>query len=559
MKHALASLAAVVCALSAAPLAGQTQPPPGEPPPAAAAPAADPETLEALARAQERFEAGDLAGAIASLEPLRHRPQPSLPALSLLGAFYVEVGRHADALALLAPLAEAPDANPAVLYNASRAAAAAGQPDAARRFLERAAAIVPVSPAGRDLGLALLREGRDAEAFALLRPWAVYRPEDLETVVGASLLALRLGRSAEAETLLEGAPAGDPNVVLLRAKLLLGKGDPRGAVALLEPLKERHPPAIAADFRRVLADAYLAAGQTAEAVALLERADLADPAVVLLLAEAHYQRGETDRALVLLEPLAAPIRDRRVPPKREDARQLDGALARAYGRVLVAAGRAAEAVPVLARAVELRPQDLEAWQSYGQALASTGRRDEAAAALQRFSELTEAAKTAGAGAAAGGSPVPENPRLREALHLLAIGHREKALEIARAEMAASAQDLWPRVLVVRILLLMNEPAEALTVAQETLRLAPDHPDAVYQRGAVQMALLNREEAERDFRRALELAPEHVAAMNDLAVLLMLRGADAEARALLERVLALRPDDLMASRNLQKLKERAAGG
>jgi Flp pilus assembly protein TadD len=307
-----------------------------------------------------------------------------------------------------------------------------------------------------------------------------------------------------------------------------------------------------------LADAYLGSGRAEEAIALLGEGDLGDPGVVLLLAEAHYQRGDAERALALLKPLAEAVRDQPAAAAREDERGLAGTIARAYGRVLVAAGRPAEAVPVLAKAVELRPQDPEAWQSYGQALAGAGRRDEAATALERFSELVKAAETTPAPTTAAG-PLPENPRLREALHLLEIGHREKALEMARAEMAASSQDLWPRVLVVRILLMMGKPDEALPVAQETLQLAPDNPDAVYQRGAVQMARLAREDAESDFRRALQLAPNHVPAMNDLAVLLMLREANAEAQALLEKVLALKPDDVMASRNLQKLKERAAGG
>jgi Flp pilus assembly protein TadD len=81
---------------------------------------------------------------------------------------------------------------------------------------------------------------------------------------------------------------------------------------------------------------------------------------------------------------------------------------------------------------------------------------------------------------------------------------------------------------------------------------PANADAVYQRGAVRVALDDLAGAEADFRRALELAPEHTAAMSDLAVLLAGRGEKAEARTLLERVLALRPDDKVAKANLQGL-------
>ena len=51
----------------------------------------------------------------------------TLPLLSLVGALYLEVGRPKDALAVLKPLADPEDSQPAVLYNAGRAAVMAGR------------------------------------------------------------------------------------------------------------------------------------------------------------------------------------------------------------------------------------------------------------------------------------------------------------------------------------------------------------------------------------------------------------------------------------------------
>ncbi len=557
MKHVLVSLSLL---LLVSPLAAQTPPPnqPVQTPPPANPPAQQPPAAaQALIAAQERLAASDMAGAIAALEPLRAQPDTPVIVLSMLGALYLEAGRGTEAYALLVPLADKPDADPAVLYNAARASLAAGLQEKGRGYLERAAKLAPVSPAGRELGIALAQEGDPVAAYALLGPWAAAHPEDLDNRLAAALLALQIGRREDAAALLAGTPEDQPKVRLLRGKLLLAQGDPRAALAMLEPLRAQHPPEMKADLYRMLADAHLATGDSAAAIALLEQGDLQDPATALLLSDALYQRGEVDRALAQLRPLAEAVRDQKAPPRRDDARALAGAIVRAYGRMLVAAGRHAEAVPVLEKATQLLPRDTQAWQTYGQSLTGAGRRDDAQKALARFSELSAEAQVAAA-AAKEGPNVPADPALREALKLLELGQFEKALELTRKAAAAAPGDLWPRVLSIRALLSLKRLDEALQVAQDTLRLAPDNPDVVYQRGVVQLALGQPDAAEADFRRALQLAPAYVPAMNDLAVLLMVRGDFAQARTLLEKVLEIKPDDQVAAGNLKKLKEKQEG-
>ena len=91
---------------------------------------------------------------------------------------YLELGKAQQALAVLKPLADAEDAEPAVLYKAGRAALLPDQVDAAKLYFTRSVLKEPASPAARELGLLTAREGRVVEAYSMLRPWALRNPND---------------------------------------------------------------------------------------------------------------------------------------------------------------------------------------------------------------------------------------------------------------------------------------------------------------------------------------------------------------------------------------------
>jgi predicted Zn-dependent protease len=378
----------LILALAAAALAAQPMAPPSPPSPKPpAAPAVDLQTV--FQQARQKFEAHDLKGALALLEPYGKDPSVPPPFLALLGAVYLELDRPADALKLLDPLAKVEDAGPAVLYNAARAALAIGQGDKADGYLERAIVKAPQSPALRTLGLRRGRQGRIADAYNLLRPWAAEHPDDGEARLAAAFCAIELGRPAEAEPLLTGLPDDNPQVRLLRGRVLLAKGDARGAVALLSPLEASHPPGIDRDLRWVLSDARLRTGDSAAAVRLLDGHTADDPELALLLAQAQQQAGNPAGVLATVAPFAAQIPD---PAKETDAhrRELFAGLALEQGRALVAGTRWAEAVAALQKATALDPSNAPAWQVLGQALMGAGRRDEARAALAKFQELYKA-------------------------------------------------------------------------------------------------------------------------------------------------------------------------
>ena len=98
------TLLVMALVLPAAPVWGQEQD------------AGDPALAQQLQAFQQKIQAGDLLGAIVDLEELRDR-QDAPPQLdAILGGLYAETGEPEKALELLAPLADAEVADPAVLF-----------------------------------------------------------------------------------------------------------------------------------------------------------------------------------------------------------------------------------------------------------------------------------------------------------------------------------------------------------------------------------------------------------------------------------------------------------
>lgn len=527
--------------LPALPLSAQA---PAKPQPARPQAAVDPLTQDAI----KKVEAGDTAGAIRELESQRAAKTASPQGLALLGTLYLQQGKAQEALAVLKPLADAEKADPAVLYNAARAALALKQTEVGVRYLQRGAQAAPDSPAARDLGILAMRQGQLVEAYSLLYPWAAAHPMDTEARLAAASLAVQLERPQEAEEFLSagGVSKDDPAIQLLRGRVLTQKGDGAGAVTLLEPLGKNHPPAMDLEIRRALAEAYLVANRPADAVKQLEGRAGQHPGLALLLGRAQRKAGDKAAALATLKPFAD-----KLPADAAsigDPRPVLG-IALEAGTLLTETGRAAEAVPVLEKATKLYPQSPPAWEALAKALEAVGRKDDAAKARTRMDEIFRTTEASGA--------AETSANLREAGIAMAAGQAEKALTAVRRELEASPGNLRARSLETRLLLTLNRKEEALRIIQEAVRQNPDNPELLYLRGAVQMAFYNWEAAEKDLRRTLQLAPQHTAAMNELAVVLMTRNEKSEAQALLEKILQINPQDQVARASLQTLKAAPA--
>jgi Flp pilus assembly protein TadD len=547
--HALLSLA-----LLAAPLL-HAQTPPAAAPPAgqAAQPALDPRVQEAI----DLAEAGKAAEAVQKLTALP-KELVTPPVQSLIGALYLQVDKPREALAALQPLADAEDAEAAVLYNAGRAALLLGQVDAARLYLTRSLFKQPASPAARDLGFLTARDGRVVEAYSMLRPWALRNPKDTDARLMAASLALQLERPDDAAQLLAGLPENDPALRLLRGKILVQKKDGPGAIGYLRPLLSNHPEGMDLEVRRALAEAELLAGHPSETIKLLEGRTGIHPTLALLLAKALRQSGAAVAATVALKPLADAL--------PADASALGdprpaASIAMEYGGLLTDAGRAQEAVPFFEKATRYHPQNPETWKGLARALEASGRKDEARQALAQAGKAAQppakpAAPAPAPAAAAAPAEAPLSDALQNALRLAGQGQIEPALTVVRQEIGVS-KDPRARMLEVRFLLQLRRSEEALKAAEAALQTAPENPDFLYLRGAAEMSLQRWAPAEKDLRKTLQLAPRHTAAMNDLAVLLMNLNKKTEARSLLEQVLKINPQDQTAAANLERLK--AEGG
>jgi predicted Zn-dependent protease len=342
---------------------------------------------QTIQSALQKAQNGDLQAAIALLEPL-NKPGAHPAALSLLGSLYLEAGRPKDALALLGPIAETDAVGPLILHNAARAALAQGQTERAERYLQRAVRKAPDSPAARDLGLLLGRDGRVAESYNLLRPWAAAHPDDGDAVLAAAFGAVELERATDAAEILKTLPQDNPRVQLLRARTLTLQNDPKAAIALLEPLAKGGPPELLPEVRRNLARLYLGVGDSKRAIALLQGNVGDDATLAVLLGRAQYRTGNLEEAINVLAPFAKAALaagDPTAPGDRGTVAELE----LEYGQALVATSKWTEAIQALDRSTKLNPKVVQAWQLLGRAQLAAGQRDAAAKSMAKVKELGE--------------------------------------------------------------------------------------------------------------------------------------------------------------------------
>lgn len=506
----------------------------------------------AIAEALALAEAGDLAGAIARAEALCAEDGAPDVAFGLLGSLHVEAANFEQAMEILRPLAERDGADAGVLYNAGRAAEGLALLQDAATYYGRSLEAQPLSPALRALGMMLGRNGRPEDAYVFLQPWTAANPDDQEARRAAAAGAIALERAPEAEALLEGLPADEPGVKVLRAQIHMQRADPWGAINELRLLAADPSPAFQGAIRRTLAKAYLVVGEAEGALEQMELLDDTGPEDAVVLASAYFQAGRLEEALDTLAPFAEPLPN---SPRPDNPPPVARDIVLEYGRYLHSAGEAARAVPFLRLATELNADSPDAFQALGQALAASGDREEARVVLDRFQELSRGAADDVASVNEKRRDIadPTGRELRAALDLAAAGELDQALENLARESQLSPGDPRPAYAASSLLLDAGRGEEALVAADRALAIAPERADGLYQRGAVLMSLGRLAEAEQMFRQALDIQATHPAVLSDYAVLLMSEERDDEAAGLLERLLELRPDDGVAANHLSRLR------
>ena len=514
-------------------------------------------TMAAIEQALQLTEAGNIGQAIKDLEALRQAGNADTILLAALGALYVEARQPAKALEILRPMAELEDANPAVLYNAGRAAFALGLLEEAAPYFRRSLDASPVaSPAARDLALLRIQEGHYFRAYLLLREWMDLHPEDTQARLAAALCAVELERAPEAERLLSDLPQESPLVKLLWARILLLKDDAWGAIAILKPLAGNAPAELELDIQRVAAEARLRVGESAGAIELLAEHAEGDPFVSRILSRAYEENGDRTAAIATLRPFAEAVLAAQGDGSTGLTAETSGAIAFDYGRLLAADGNHEEAVEYLKLAATIDEWNEERWNQLGQSLFTLGRLQAAEAIFAKGRELAAAESQILAGLQFGDDPDdPTARQLEKAVRKAELSSPVEALSIVQQEtMLASPEDPRPRYIEIRLLMLLGRLDEAKESADQLLEQFPFSADAYYQVAVVEMAREELDSAEENLDRALQLAPDHTAALNDLAVLKIQMGKTEEAKELLERILTLRPDDPVAAENLERLRQ-----
>jgi tetratricopeptide (TPR) repeat protein len=142
------------------------------------------------------------------------------------------------------------------------------------------------------------------------------------------------------------------------------------------------------------------------------------------------------------------------------------------------------------------------------------------------------------GAAIAADPSYHQAYLNRAVLRLSTGDLDGASSDAEHAARLKPEDPAVLALLARTMTEQGRLPEALSVADEVLRLAPGHSDAWFARGKILYRMERPEEAVVAFRNALGANPDLIQAHNNLAIILTRMGRDEEARRELDRFIQL---------------------
>ena len=172
------------------------------------------------------------------------------------------------------------------------------------------------------------------------------------------------------------------------------------------------------------------------------------------------------------------------------------------GSLLVEQGKAADAVPLLQRALEVEPGFAEAHHNFGNAFLKLGQLEEAFRSYQKAVEIE-----------------PSNALAQNNLGSL--------------------------------LLKKDKPTEAIPHFQAALKARPDFAEAYYNLGNAQLQLGANDEALVSFQKTVVARTNYAAAHNNIGNILFGQGKTVEAIQHLQRALASEPDNISVRENLTK--------
>jgi predicted TPR repeat methyltransferase/thioredoxin-like negative regulator of GroEL len=199
------------------------------------------------------------------------------------------------------------------------------------------------------------------------------------------------------------------------------------------------------------------------------------------------------------------------------------------GVLLTQAGRPAEAVPLLARAADLRPDDPAFRQNLGQASLAAGDTTAAVAALERANGMSR--------------DRPETAAALAQAYLVRRSPGDAALAAAALRRTIAAGHDAPQLhhnLGVA-LLAAGQPADAEASLRAALASKPDYVSAHYHLAQALVSRGKPKDARKHLTKALELDPAHARAWYALAALDVDAGNAVIAAGLYRKAIKLRPD------------------
>ncbi len=134
--------------------------------------------------------------------------------------------------------------------------------------------------------------------------------------------------------------------------------------------------------------------------------------------------------------------------------------------------------------------------------------------------------------------------------LASAGRRDEAMEHYRKAFEINGLYLAPRINYAASLWKQNNPAEALDVAEDALKLDPDNAQAHAIKAVALFSLKRPDESIREFQTSIEINPKDVDAHNNLAKVLLAARNDLDgAVEHFQTASKLKPDDPQAHEGL----------
>jgi putative PEP-CTERM system TPR-repeat lipoprotein len=443
----------------------------------------------------------------------------SVTARRLLAQVQIQQGQAARALATLQPITETAQPVPEALALAAEAQLLSGDADGAKRSYQRLAELRPTDPLLKTAVAAfnLGQQKNSPSALAELRNIAANDPgssADLALVMGFMRLE-QYDAALEALGGFDKKAPEDPRRHLLRARILVNKGDTAGSrAALMQAMAGRpdYMPAISA-----LVSLDLQDKKPEDARKRLREAIAANPKN----ARAHLGLAALETRLGTARPEILKILETAVSaaPTEAAARVALIALLLEDGQVDSAQNAAQSAVLAL-------PDNYEVHELLARSQLAKG---ETSQALRTFAKIS--------------TLVPNSPRGALGatdIHLAAKDMAGAANSLARAK-AVAPED--PEVLTKSVVLEMRQgkPEAALDIARRTQKLKPDQALGWMLEGEIEFSRQNWPAAISAYRKALERPPAGTTP-HKLVAALMRSGKAKEADAFAADWLKRYPDD-----------------